>query len=293
MENKNVNLTIVFNAGSLNYGESDDDNISNLKKYHQNGKEYSFVSRQSIRYSIVKLAHEIYGWDLDTVDIKQKVVQFSKDKTIIDSEEMDLFGYMKTAKKGEGGSQKRAAVVRLNPAYAMFPFNNDLDFLNNMGLASRIGEPASALTRIEMDRNLYIYNINIDLQNVGIDGKTEIDPEAKYRRVEQLLEITKGLYRDIKGRRESLSPVLIIGGVYDHPVNPITTQNILTDRFNIDKQKVNNMLNKHLFGESISEKSYIGTIGFFTNEDELENTVSLDEFYNTVEDNIRNYYLGE
>ena len=58
--------------------------------------------------------------------------------TIKDSEEMDLFGYMKTAKND--GSAIRSASVRLSNAISLEDYKSDMEFLNNKGLADRIGE---------------------------------------------------------------------------------------------------------------------------------------------------------
>ena len=43
----------------------------------------------------------------------------------------------------------------------------------------------------------------------------EIKKEEKARRVNKLLDTISLLYRDIRGRREDLKPLFIIGGVYD------------------------------------------------------------------------------
>ncbi len=92
---KALTITVVFEGNSLNFGEGIA-NISELKKIHRgNGDVYTFASRQSIRYDIVRLGNEIFGWNLDTVDKASRVIQFKKDVTIKDSVEMDLFGYLK------------------------------------------------------------------------------------------------------------------------------------------------------------------------------------------------------
>src|SRR5690554_4836814 len=104
--NRALSMTVVFQGNSLNYGEGIA-NISELKKIHRgSGDVYTFISRQSLRYDIVRLGNELFSWNLDTVDKTSGVVQFKKDATIKDSVEMDLFGYLKTDKK----SKKRPAV---------------------------------------------------------------------------------------------------------------------------------------------------------------------------------------
>lgn len=58
----------------------------------------TFASRQSIRYDIVRLGNEWFGWNLQTVDKAKGTLQFREDVNIADSVEMDLFGYLKTGK---------------------------------------------------------------------------------------------------------------------------------------------------------------------------------------------------
>lgn len=71
---------------------------------------------------------------------KSGVVQFAPSATIKDYPEIDLFGYMKTTAKGDeqkGGAATRSAVARLSNAIALEPFQGNLEFLTNMGLAVR------------------------------------------------------------------------------------------------------------------------------------------------------------
>jgi len=207
--NKALTLTVIFKAGSLNYGEGIG-NISELKKIHRsNGDVFSFASRQSIRYDIVRLGNELFDWNLETVDKAKGTVQFRDNVSIKDSVEMDLFGYLKTDKK----SKKRAAVARLSHAISMEPYNSDMEFLNNMGLAERIGETPN-LANIEQHESFYTYTMTVDLNQIGKDEDLELAKEEKAQRVNQLLDILKILNRNIRGRQESLSPVLVIGGLY-------------------------------------------------------------------------------
>src|SRR5690625_5162429 len=213
---KGLTFTVIFRANSLNYGEGTA-NISELKKFHRgNGDVYTFSSRQSIRYDIVRLGNQFFDWNLDVVDKEQGVVQFKQDATIEDSVEMDLFGYMKT--KSKSGATKRSAVARLSHAIALEPYRSDLEFLNNMGLATRINDDANLAT-LEQHTSYYTYTMTIDLSRVGIDGDIELSQEIKAERVKQLLEVTKFLSREIRGRQENLAPLFIIGGLYPIP-NP-------------------------------------------------------------------------
>ena len=135
---KGLSITMIFKGQSLNYGEGIG-NISELKKLTRgDGSVYTFASRQAIRYDIVRLGNKLFNWNLQVVNKEKGTIQFDDKLTIQDSEEMDLFGYMKTAKND--GSNIRSAAVRLSNAISLEDYKSDMEFLNNKGLADRIGE---------------------------------------------------------------------------------------------------------------------------------------------------------
>src|SRR5690625_3305104 len=174
MNNKGLTFSVIFRANSLNYGEGTA-NISELKKFHRgNGDVYTFASRQSLRYDMIRLGNQFFDWNLDVVDKAQGVIQFKQDSSIKDSVEMDLFGYMKT--KAKEGATKRSAVVRLSHAISLEPYKSDLEFLNNMGLAARINDTANLAT-IEQHISYYAYTVTIDLNRIGVDLDIELSAE--------------------------------------------------------------------------------------------------------------------
>ena len=84
---------------------------------------------------------------------------------------------MKTSKKTEdkdGGSNIRSAAVRLNNAISLEEYKNDIEFLNNKGLADRIPEFPN-LANIEQHLSFYTYTITIDLEKIGVDTGIELD----------------------------------------------------------------------------------------------------------------------
>ena len=95
MRREGLTASMVILAESANYGEGIG-NITTLKKMNRgNYKQYSYISRQAMRYNIMQQAK----WDNTPVDNKNKVVQFAPSATIKDYPEIDLFGYMKTTAK--------------------------------------------------------------------------------------------------------------------------------------------------------------------------------------------------
>lgn len=294
--NKGLSMTIVFEANSLNYGEGIA-NISELKKIHRrNGEVFTFASRQSIRYDIVRLGNELFGWNLDTVDKASGVVQFKKDVTIKDSVEMDLFGYLKTDKQ----SKKRPAVARLSHAISMEPYRSDMEFLNNMGLAERINDNPN-IANIEHHQSLYCYTVTVDLSKVGVDenDQIEISKEEKAERVGQLLGIIKILNRNIRGRQENLSPLFVIGGIY--PIaNPFFLGKV---KINGRKEEchlvintIKDVMEQSFCGQRVADFTWIGLLdGIFANHNEIKEVfagrvISIEEFFRKMSQEVNNFY---
>ena len=218
MDKKGLTFTAIFLAESANYGEGIG-NVATLKKISRNrGEQYTYISRQAIRYNIVEQLDENKANVKAEGSGDKKVVQFSAETTIKDYPELDFFGYMKTV-KGDN-SKNRSAIVRLSNAVSLETFKGDLEFLTNKGLVDRIDRNEKVFPNIaqaEIHKPYYKYTVTIDLDKIGIDelDGIEIENEEKARRVNKLLDTISLLYRDIRGRREDLKPLFIIGGVYD------------------------------------------------------------------------------
>ena len=218
MDKKGLTFTAIFLAESANYGEGIG-NVATLKKISRNrGEQYTYISRQAIRYNIVEQLSENKANVKAEGSGDKKVVQFSAETTIKDYPELDFFGYMKTV-KGDN-SKNRSAIVRLSNAVSLETFKGDLEFLTNKGLVDRIDRNEKVFPNIaqaEIHKSYYKYTVTIDLDKIGIDelDEIEIEKEEKARRVNKLLDTISLLYRDIRGRREDLKPLFIIGGVYD------------------------------------------------------------------------------
>lgn len=297
MNNKNgLSITMIFKAQSLNYGEGIG-NISELKKLTRgDGSVYTFASRQALRYDIVRLGNKMFGWNLEVVDKSKGTIQFKDNLTIKDSEEMDLFGYMKTAKND--GSSVRSAAVRLSNAISLEDYKSDIEFLNNKGLADRINEFPN-LANIEQHLSYYTYTVTIDLEKIGVDEKVELDNEEKTKRVNQLLDIIKILNREIRGREENLSPVFVIGGMYS--INsPFYLGRIELEgkdgKFSINTNMLKDTSGLTIGENSIYEDTKVGILkDAFRNEKEIEDafigkTTNIEEFFKELKENVEEYY---
>lgn len=283
--NKGLTLSIIMEANSANYGESMG-NISALKKISRSGGNgYTYISRQALRYSIVNQL----GWDNTPIDPSgsgdKTVIQFAPDATIKDYPEIDLFGYMKTSKGNN--SITRSAVVRLSNAVSLEPFNADLDFLTNMGLASRKEGVKNSIAQSEIHKSFYSYTLVIDLEKVGIDGDVNISNDEKSARISDLLKTIQFLHREIRGRSENLSPVFAIGGLYKRKTP------FFENRLNLSGQalKVDTVLDTI---KGIDEETTVGYVsGIFKNDSEIKeklNTVAISDMFEKLIKEVKTYY---
>jgi len=298
MNKKGLSITMIFKAQSLNYGEGIG-NIAELKKLTRgDGSVYTFASRQALRYDIVRLGNKMFNWNLEVVDKSKGTVQFCNEYTIQDSQEMDLFGYMKTSKKSEGASSIRSATVRLSHAISLEDYKSDIEFLNNKGLADRVNEFPN-LANVEQHLSYYTYTVTIDLEKVGIDGEIDLGYEEKIKRVKELLDIIKILNRDIRGREENLSPVFIIGGMYN--INsPFYLGRIKLNgkdgEFCIDTDMLKDTSTLKIGDNAIYDDTKIGIAkNIFANENEIEEAFSgkvsnIEEFFEDLKDKVEAYY---
>ena len=284
---KGLTMTMIFEAESANYGEGVG-NIAALKKLSRgNGNQYTYISRQAMRYNMV----EQLGEEKASVEAmgsgEKKVIQFSPEATIKDYPELDFFGYLKT-EKGTGG-KKRSAIVRLSNAVSTETFKGDLDFLTNKGLADRLNENMN-IAQAEIHKSYYVYTITIDLDQIGIDknDNIELPKEEKSRRVEKLLDTIAFLYRDIRGRRENLAPLFVIGGVYNIK-NPIFE--------NLVKVKENKILVQDIDSgifENMRKDTSCGVVeGKFDNTQEIKevlNSTTIPKFFEQLKAKVREYY---
>lgn len=296
-DNIGLTVTIVFQASSANYGESLG-NVAPLKKLTRgDGQQYSYISRQAIRYNIVQQLSEKEATLEAEGSGDKKVIQFAKDASIKDFPEIDFFGYMKT-EKGTNSSI-RSARVRLSNAISQEPYEGDTDFLTNMALAQRIRKATgdntihNSIAQSEIQHSYYVYTLTIDLDQIGIDDNdgTNLDASEKNRRVAKLLDVIQYLYRDIRGRREDLKPLFIIGGVYDIK-NPVFENAVKVKDAKIDIESIQSVLDD----PRVKDNTNIGFVnGAFDNSQEIKNklnAVTVAKFMTDLKKKVAEYYEG-
>ena len=287
MKREGLTLTMIFLAESANYGEGVG-NISTVKKMSSgNYQQFSYISRQAMRYNIIQQLK----WDNTPVDGKSGVVQFDPGAYIDQYPEIDLFGYMKTVGKDDqskGGAFTRSAVARLSNAISLEPYQNDMEFLTNMGLAKRNGLD-NGIAQSEIHRSYYTYTVSIDLDRVGVDGEINIPSSEKADRVKKLLDALQYLYRDIKGRRENLSPVFVIGGRYERK-NPF-----FENRIKVENNRLKIQMLKDILEDNMAESNtFVGVLSnMFDNDNEIKEKLSAEtvgKAFDHLKEEVDAYY---
>ncbi len=317
-----LTLTIITaKASSLNYGESVG-NVSVLKKLSLgDGSQKTFVSDKALKYDMRRKGKEEKGWKLLDEELKNYVAGNTTNgtldvdsfgKTVLKSyEEFDLFGGLFTNLKTEekvklsyGDSVKRVCPVKVTYAFSISKFSGDINFLNNIDAYNRYikhveDKSEQAIANSEEHTSHYLYTVTVDLDRIGVwekeDGTTEevLDNKEKAKRVLDLLDIIKTLNRQIKGRWENLSPVFVVGGVFNvkHPFFMEGVEAV----DNGDKLWLNIQRLKESYGYlPEGETPIVGILsGVFENEGEIRDTfgaVPIAEVFNKIKDKVREHY---
>ena len=235
-------MDIVFYGGSLNYDQGSG-NYQELKKITMyDGSVKILVSRWALRYSMLEMGKDKFGWKLAQGDDLQltnsggsqgvvnpsykKFIEKNQIKLdILNYPEFDLFGFMITkekekekGKKEKGEGWTRTTPVKISHAISLNTYNFDTQFMANLGIMKRAGGQGSNPVNIEEFYGFYVYNVTFDLQRIGVlddDPDKKLSFDERKQRVSQLIDIIMNLKRDIKGKREDLSPWLAVAGVYD------------------------------------------------------------------------------
>ncbi len=222
MNKKALTITYIVKAFPLNYDEGYG-NVSIAKKIHRGSSEtYLFTSRQALRYSLVNWLVENKYWEFALLTSAEGVIQYDPNQLKKElPPEADLFGYMITAGK-KAQAISRPAVARLTHLISLEPWYGDQELLTNKNFFDRLSEKGKEkkegpdMANIETGYGYYKYTLSVDLDKVGEDENFghSLPIEKKIKRVCNLIEATKFLYRDVRGRREDLKPLFVIGGVY-------------------------------------------------------------------------------
>jgi len=300
MNKKALTITYIVKAFPLNYDEGYG-NVSIAKKVHRgSGETYLFTSRQALRYSLVNWLVEHGFWQFASLTPAEGVIQY--DRKQLEKEfppEADLFGYMITAGR-ERPATTRSAVARLTHLISLEPWYGDQELLTNKNFADRLGENPD-MANIETGYGYYKYTLSVDLDKVGEDRNFNhsLPMEERIKRVCDLIEATKFLYRDIRGRREDLKPMFVIGGVY-HIKSPFfhnaVSLNFKGSKFSINWEAIKQVLEvKYKFNNEEIIVKDLTSIGIQKEEfsDDLQIEKSPFEALEEIKEKVKNAFEGE
>lgn len=291
MKNNTLHIGIIFEGQSLNYGEGER-NVTALKKMSRENHFLSYLSKQAIKYNI----KQQMGIDNTDLELDKSVIQYSNSSTIEESAELDLFGYLKTTKP----VKKRSAIARVSDAVSLETYKSDLDFLTNLGMLNRFNSTADAneqlsggnIAQSEVHKSYYAYTITLDLQHVGIDinDNIKLDNEERCKRVSNFLDTVFSLYRDIKGRRENLRPIFVVGGLYSKGSSIF--ENMLSVKGNM--LLIDPIKETIEFDNDTKENTLAGVLsGKFDNTDEIKETLNastVSNVLNNLKESVKAYY---
>lgn len=105
-----------------------------------------------------------------------------------------------------------------------------------------------------------------------MDGDITISNEEKAYRVKSLIEAISFLYRDIKGRRENLSPLFVIGGRYERK-NPFFENRISVNGNKLSTEILTEIISSN---EDIKNNTVAGVLsGVFDNDSEIKQKLNV------------------
>ena len=174
-------MDIVFYGSSLNYDQGTG-NYQELKKITKwDGRQYTLVSRYALRYSILETANKMGLWALAEGDVLttetgkqgeggtiQPKSEILLSGEILKYPEFDLFRYLITSTTPQNF---REAPVKVSHAVSMTPFNYDVLFNANIGLANRVRRLYGVMEpnpfTAEEHETYYQYTVTVDVDKIG------------------------------------------------------------------------------------------------------------------------------
>lgn len=292
MNKKNLTFTVVANM-TANYGEALG-NISSVQKVHINGKTYSARSMESLKYALMNKAG--FYDELQAEAPASVAIKLVNDDVTIENCRALEGGYM-SAKKS--GTVKRDSSFRVTSAVAITPFSGDIQFHNNLGLATKVadsmgisvqekaGECGLMPFSYEFDKCTRIYSITIFLDEIGEDDnfKISLSNEEKANRVIALIKAIRDLEMEVKGSLDNAEPLFVVGGLSDR------RSHVFENIIKVDGDKI-------LLSDELKDKCENGyhagvMSGAFANTDDIKNTLgatTVDKFFDIIIDEVKKNY---
>lgn len=216
-ENSGKSISVQDNKFQIDMLKTDDSRLKELKS------EIEVIGRRKVEIKIGEKITKKKGIE-DIIKAMEAV------QTLIGKE----ITYKKSLDIKDTNKLKRSQPVRFSNGYSISEFVYDMNLLNDIDAYNRYiqytaGQKKQSLVYPEEHLSYYTYTLTIDIDKVGASEKEDdgrvvfepvVDPADRAKRVNDILAIVLlYLNREIKGRNERLTPIFLIGGVYDikHP----------------------------------------------------------------------------
>ena len=238
--------------------------IQGLKKTNIDNDCYGVLPNNTIKYEIKRAL----GWDFNFRNENGKV-GFPQEAEIDKYPVMDLFGYVKKNTNKIGFYEiSRTAPVRVSNLTSLSPINVD-------------------------KMPLFTYTVTIDLASVGKDDNSnvEISNEEKFERIIHLLDVIKCLSLNFHGKYKELTPVFMIGGVYEIK-NPYFLRAVKTKNGNLNCERIKDFM--EITYDAKNNTMLAGIDEVFANNDEVNTliTMSIDDMFSKLKESVREIYIS-
>ncbi|HPE70128.1 MAG TPA: type I-B CRISPR-associated protein Cas7/Cst2/DevR [Thermotogota bacterium] len=217
---KSLTISMAFNGAAINRDEKIGGTVLSIKKLSKNKKAHSVLSKPSQRYhlfqTLVHLNPQDPDWTPCEVVREKEVVQFDLSKrNILNSAELDLFGYMNTTLM-----LMRKSPLGLTKALSIEEWRGDMLFYANHDLVKRANATPNPYSKEEHE-TLFETTFTLDTLRLGKDQWKVKDGKPTYKdgvlliehgnkgvdtiRMEGMEKVQEGIFQDASGSKVSLS----------------------------------------------------------------------------------------
>lgn len=294
MKKNALTLTIVANMTS-NYSEGLG-NIASVQKVFKNRKVYTIRSRESLKNAIMVQSGLYQDLQTEVDGATQKLVTQELNAATCKALEG---GYMST----KGTTYIRKSSFYITDAISCESFVNETRFHNNLYLASNYAKSnhinlqakadAAGLMpyQYEYDKSLKVYSITFDLEMIGKDDNfdAEASKEEKISRINAVLDAAANLSLTVKGNLDNAEPIFAVGGLSERKTHYFENVVVVEEDKLALPADLKDKLAKGFHAALMEGKT-------LKNEEEIKEVlkpISITAFFETLKEEVKNYYDNE
>jgi CRISPR-associated protein Cst2 len=194
---------------------------------------------------------------------------------------------------------KRDSSFRITSAVSILPFSGDIQFHNNLGLATKVAKAGGFNVQekskdaglmpynYEFEKCTRTYSLTVFLDEIGEDENFDVSlsNEEKASRVIAIINAIKDLEMEVKGSLDNAEPLFIVGGLSERRSHVFE---------NIVKVEDNNIVISDELKEKCEEGYHVGVISCaFNNTEDIKNKLNAtttNKFFETIIEEVKEYY---